>query len=643
MPELLFEIGCEELPAGFIDPALAFLERAVDDALKEARLAHGTVTAEGTPRRLVVIVDEVAPRQADREEDISGPLWSVAYDDAGKLTQAGEGFLKKNGLTEADLFPVEGKKGKQVGAKKREAGQPAKVILGPLLEALIPKIPFKKTMAWGDGRVSHKQVFARPVQWILALFGADALDVRFADVESGTTTRGHRFHAPHEVPVRSVSEYRRALERGQVVLSRAERKRLIVEGADALAADARGRLLRDDALLEIVKNLVEKPFPVLGRFEQRFLEMPKELLVSEMREHQKYFAVVDQQGALLPCFVVVAGSDAPDKEKLAAGNARVLRARFEDGAFYFKTDREQPLAARGEKLASVVFQRELGTLAEKTQRIQMLSVHIAKRLGLDEQQQVRVFRTAQLCKCDLVTGVVGEFPELQGIMGRTYALHDGEHPHVAQGIDDHYSPRHAGAALPWTTEGAVVGVADRIDTITGILGIGKAPTGSADPFALRRAAIGCAQIMIEHGYRVPLTDIVVGAVAAYASQGKLPKADQPTLVRQVLDFLRGRLRGVLVERAQQSGLHGAEDIVDAAMAARAGIEDLPDAAARVLALAELRQKDPIAFRSLCATFKRRRWWSPRRRNCCRRSAAPRFQAAARPSTCAAAWCARWRS
>ena len=608
MPELLFEVGCEELPAGFIDPALAFLERALGEALTASRLVHGRIEAEGTPRRLCLIVDDVAARQADVEEELQGPpvsvAWSTAEDGTRTLTPAGEGFLKRNQLHVGELYEVAGKKGTVIAARRRETGKPAAQVLGPLFEELLAKIPFKKTMSWGDAKVTHKQVFARPIQWMLALHDGKPFSVGFAGVTSGDTTRGHRYHAPAEVRVASVSEYRAALVRGQVVLDREERKQLIREEAGQLAKSAAGELLADEPLLDLVKNLVEKPFPVLGRFEERFLEMPKELLVSEMREHQKYFAVVDAKGALRPAFVVVAGSDATAKDKLAAGNARVLRARFEDGAFYFRTDREAPLSSRAAALKQVVFQRELGTLSEKTERIQALATHLGMRLGLPQPTLVGVFRTAALCKCDLVTGVVNEFPELQGVMGRTYARQDGEPAQVAQGIEEHYAPRHAGASLPAGLEGALVGIADRLDTIVGILGIGRAPTGSADPFALRRAAIGCAQIMISQGFRVSLEDAVTFAVSAYRTQQKLPKAEPVALIKQTVEFLRGRVRGVLVERAAAQGLAGAEDIVDAAMAARGGVDDLPDVDARVTALARLRAEQGAAFLSLAATFKR---------------------------------------
>ncbi len=601
MPELLFEIGTEELPAGFIDPALAFFGAAVDEALTAARLPHGNVVAEGTPRRLCVIVGDVAQMQADLEEEITGPAWHIAFDGEDRPTQAGEGFLRKNNLRREDVFRKESKKGVVVGAKKRERGAPAEDVLPALLEGLIGKIPFKKTMSWGDARATHKQVFARPVQWLLALYGQKPLTVRFADVVSGDTTRGHRYHAPAAVVVRSVSEYRRALERGQVVLSRDERRQMIVEGAEALARHAGGALRRDDELLEIVKNLVEKPFPVLGRFDAAFLEMPAELLVSEMREHQKYFAVVDGEGKLLPAFVVVAGSDSLDKAALAAGNARVLRARFEDGAFYFKTDLERTLASRVDDEKNVVFHRDLGTLREKTDRIAMITAKICERIGVDPKAP---WRTAMLCKADLTSGVVNEFPELQGVMGRTYALRDGEDRDVARGIDEHYAPRHAGAALPSTVEGALVGIADRVDTLVGILGIGRAPTGNADPFALRRAAIAVSHVLMDRAWRVPLPELAMAAMTAYRMQGKLPKADDVTVIRQAAEFVRGRVRGVLIERCEARGLAGAADIVDAAMASRAGVEVLPDVEENAIALAELRARDPDAFTSLCKTFKR---------------------------------------
>ena len=602
--ELLFEIGCEEIPAGYIDPALAFLEVALPQALADARIGHGSVRVDGTPRRLVIIVDGIAPQQRDLEEELTGPAWSVAFttgaDGQPMPTPAGEGFLRKNGLSVSDVVMKESKKGPVVFATRRQAGRSTAEVLPGILEGLLPKLPFKKQMRWGDG----KSTFARPVQWLLALLDGRPLPVRFADVVSGDTTRGHRYHAPAAVKVRSTDEYLATLARGHVVLAREERRRLIIRDAERLAESQGGKLLRDDALVEIVKNLVEKPHPVLGHFEDRFLAVPKELLISEMREHQKYFAVVDDSGGLLPCFVVVAGSQSDDQKGLAAGNARVLRARFEDGAFYYHEDARFSLAQRAGALAGLVFHRELGSMADKATRIVENAVALARAVGLDDASREATRKAGALCKADLVAGVVNEFPELQGVMGRYYALNDGESPDVAWGIEDHYAPRHAGAPLPRGHVGAVVGIADRIDTVVGLLGIGKAPSGSADPFALRRAAIAIVHVVMSQGYRSSLADFVEVAIGAYKSQGRLLKVDTGVLKAQVLEFLRTRVRGVLIERCESDGLLGAEDIVDAAMGARGGVDDLPDVLARTLALARMRNMDAPAFLSLAATFKR---------------------------------------
>lgn len=610
MNELLLEIGCEELPGGFVDPALAFLEAELPKLCAEHRLDCSDVVVDGTPRRLVLTA-QISARQRDLVEEITGPLWTVAFTDDGTLTPAGEGFFKKNGLDKSLAKRVDGKKGAVVGVTKTEAGRAAADVLPGLLEGLIARIPFKKTMRWGDRHVTNGQVFGRPVQWLLALFGGATLGIRFADVASSNTTRGHRYHAPGEVVVKNAAEHRRALEKGQVMLSRKARAEHIVAEANRLAKAVGGRLVHDESLIELVKNLVEKPWPILGRFDEAFLQVPRELLISEAREHQKYFMVTDDNGNLLPCFVVVTGADAKDKAGLAAGNARVLRARFEDGAFYFRTDRERSLASRVRDLDSLVFHKDLGHYGDKTRRIVAVGTAVtdavAESLRAVNREPVavgaEVARAATLCKADLISGVVNEFPELQGIMGRYYALADGESADVAFAIEDHYAPRHAGAALPRSHIAAIVGIADRVDTIVGILGIGKAPSGSADPFALRRAAVAILGIAIERGYVFSLRAVVDAAIAAYHHQGRLPKADA-ALAQQVVDFIAGRLKGVLIEKAAAAGFNDVGDVVEAALAARGGADDLPDVWRRVQAVAAMRQQDVAGFAALAATFKR---------------------------------------
>ena len=608
---LLFEIGSEELPAGFVDPALAFLETELPKQLAEHRLSCSNVVVDGTPRRLMVRAT-VGKRQADLEEEITGPLWTIAFGADGTPTPAGEGFLRKNNLRAEDCVQKEGKKGPVVAATRREAGKAATDVLPALLEALIPRIPFKKTMRWGDRHATNGQVFGRPVQWILAIFGSATLPVRFADVTSSNTTRGHRYHAPAAVVVESVSEYERVLENGSVVLSRRRRAQEILDGARALAKAEGGQLVEDESLVELVKNLVEKPFPLLGRFDASFLEVPKELLISEAREHQKYFMITDREGKLMPCFVVVAGAESKEPARLAAGNARVLRARFEDGAFYYRTDLERRLESRLVDLEKLVFHKELGHYGDKALRLASIAGVVVDQIsdelterGADATKVGEdAMRAAKLAKTDLLSGVVNEFPELQGVMGRYYALNDGESVDVAWAMEEQYAPRHAGAALPRSHVGAVVALADRLDTLVGILGIGKAPTGSADPYALRRAAIAMLSIVLEKGYAFALRAVVGPTVDAYQQQGRLQKIERETQIATVVDFIVGRLKGVLKERAVETGLGDVSDVVDAALAAEGGLDDLPEVWRRVEAVATFRARDIDGFSALAATFKR---------------------------------------
>jgi glycyl-tRNA synthetase beta chain len=389
------------------------------------------------------------------------------------------------------------------------------------------------------------------------------------------------------------------LAEAEVLLDGEARRAAIAEGAAALAGEVGGRVVPDEDLLDVVKNLVEKPWPIRGSFDAAFLDIPKEVLISEMREHQKCFAIEDDAGKLLPVFAVVAGSKPPDPDFVAAGHARVLRARFEDGAFYFRDDVKMPLADRVEKLGRVTFQRDLGTLLDKVHRIERLVGLMGQDLDLDADAVKTTQRAAHLCKADLITGVVGEFPELQGTMGRIYAEKSGESDEVARAIEEHYLPRHAGDALPQSQAGALVGLADRLDTLVGIIGIGKSPKGSHDPFALRRAAIAIAHILIERRHRLSLEKAIHDATNSFEDR-LTHSPDQ--ILEDVRGFIRARLKGVILERCQQAGLNAEADLIDAAIAA--GDDDLPDLDARVMALAALRHKAHDEFLQLAATFKR---------------------------------------
>jgi len=606
MPDLLLEIGTEELPARFLAPATEHLATALPALLDDLRLSHGAVSSEATPRRLVVSVKDVAARQTDHEEEVHGPRAEAAWDASGALTKAGQGFLRGKGLDEKDAYKAETKKGTVLAARVRETGKDARDVLPARIESLIAHIPFAKSMRWTDG----KETFGRPVRWLLSLFGGEVLPIAFAGVKSGNTTRGHRFHAPDPVVVDSIDAHRAALASSRVVLSVEERKKEITARANELAKSIGGRVREDKALVDIVANLVEKPWPILARFDAKFLEIPSEILVSEMREHQKYFAVEDQSGKLLPAFIVVAGSEPTEPDFVAAGHARVLRSRFEDGAFYFRQDAKTKLSERALGLSRILFQKELGTLADKTTRITALVDVIADALALDDATKKVARRAAALCKADLASGVVGEFPELQGTMGRYYALAEGEPATVAQAIEEHYAPRHAGAAVPASDAGAVVAIADRMDTIVGILGIGKAPTGSADPFALRRAAIAILHIAMARGYRFDLAPVVEKAVALIGDRAVANgKPVPPQKLRETaMDFFKTRMKGVLTDLLVEGGrAEGGEtvevgDVVDATIAA--DTRDLTTLLARARALVDLRARDKAAFASLAATFKR---------------------------------------
>jgi glycyl-tRNA synthetase beta chain len=595
MAELLFEIGTEELPARFLSPACSYWESALSKGLREKRLPFQSIHVEASPRRTAVMIEGLATKQDDVKEEVSGPKASIAWDDKGELTKAGAGFLRGRGLTATDAYRKETPKGEVIAARVHDKGKPASDLLPTMLKTLMGKVPFPKTMRWTDG----KETFGRPIRWLVCILDGETIDLEYAGVKSTNKTTGHRFHHPEQVEVSSIASYQAALDERQVVLAHDQRRDLIEQQANALAKEAGGQLLDDAALLDIVSDLVEKPWPLIGHFNETFLSIPKELLLSEMREHQKYFAVVNDDGELLPHFIVVAGSKPTDPTAVAAGHSRVLRSRFEDGAFYYEADLKESLEDRVPRLDSVLFQRDLGSLLDKTNRIKNLVKHMTEVLGLDASVAVPALQAAELCKADLVSGVVGEFPELQGVMGRYYAVASDLSVDVAQAIEEHYSPRHAGAPLPRNEAGALVAMADRLDTIVGIMGIGKAPTGNTDPFGLRRAAIAFLHIAMDRGYVFSLSETIEKAVSLFEDR---PAVSNENLAEQVAMFFRVRLRSVLVEKAESESLEGVSDIVDSTIAA--GFDDQVDLLSRTVALARMRAQDPDAFVRLAATFKR---------------------------------------
>jgi glycyl-tRNA synthetase beta chain len=582
--DLFLEIGCEEIPAGFIPKAMADMEQLMKRELESARLEYGEIVTLGTPRRLVLAVKGVSGRQPDAELTAMGPAKSVAFDAQGNPTRAAQGFARGQGVEVSELTLMMTEKGEYLAAKKSEIGRETSELLTEMLPRLMNAIPFKKSMRWADLDVR----FARPIHWIVALFDGIVVPFSFGNIESGSASRGHRFMANASFPVRDFAHYLEECERHFVIPDPARRKEIIRREIARVAKQAHGNVLPDEGLLEQVSFLVEYPSAVHGTFSPDFLVVPREVLITSMREHQRYFSLVDDQGKLLPGFITINNTLTEDPEVVVKGNERVLRARLSDARFFFDEDRKVTLSSRVEALKSIVYQAKLGTSYEKMERFRELAKRLAGQLNPAVSDQV--YRAATLCKADLVTGMVGEFPEVQGIMGREYAIHDGEELAVANAIAEHYLPTQAGGELPASDIGAFVSLADKMDTICGCFSVGLIPTGSADPYALRRSALGVINIVLDKGYREPLGAFIGASLDLLAAKCNRPREE---VQRDVLEFFRGRFVNLMADRFPS-------DVVEAVVSV--SFDDLVEAAAKIAALAEFRNRDD--FGPLAVAFKR---------------------------------------
>ncbi len=582
--ELFLEIGTEEIPAGFIPRAMAEMEAMITRELSNARLSYSTVQTMATPRRLALVVKDIPAVQPDAEITATGPSKKAAFDADGKPTKAAEGFARGQGVTVDQLQTVTTDKGEYLAVTKTETGRPTPELLSEILPALVAGIPFKKSMRWGDLDVR----FARPIHWIVALFDGIVVPFVFGNIESGSASRGHRFMANTSFPVRNFSHYLDECERHFVVVDPERRKELIRRESHRVAAAAGGHLLPDEELLEQITYLVEYPSAVHGTFSREFLKVPKEVLITSMRSHQRYFSIVDGQGNLMPGFITINNTLTDDPGVVVKGNERVLRARLSDARFFFEEDQKVKLDERVEELKKVVYQQKLGTSFEKMERFRALAEELADRLNPAVKSQTS--RAAWLCKADLVSGMVGEFPEVQGIMGREYALLEGEPGDVACAIAEHYLPIQAGGELPASDIGAFVSIADKLDTICGCFSVGLIPTGAADPYALRRATIGIIAIILDRGYRLGLASLVDRSLDLLEARLLRPKEQVAT---EVLEFFRGRFVNLL-------GGEFAADAVEAAVSAE--FDDLVDVKSRVAALAQF--KSHPDFEPLAVAFKR---------------------------------------
>lgn len=587
MDTLLIEIGTEELPAGYIEPALQAFSALMTGQLTHARITHGAAIVYGTPRRLAVEIVDVAAAQTPLVTELTGPPRKIGFDDAGKPTMAAVKFAEKAGVSIDDLRIKETDKGSYLCADKIETIRPTREILSGILPDVIAAIPFPKSMKWGELNVT----FARPVRWILALLGNDVIPFVYGDVQSGNQTCGHRFMHPGKIRINHPGEYIDALRRADVIADLDERRKHVAEEISRTAKALGGVILPDAELIDTVKNLIEFPVVSVGRFDDRFLEVPDEVLITAMREHQKYFAVVDDQRKLLPCFIVVNNTRARDMALVTTGHERVIRARLSDANFFFKGDTATPMEKWVEKLKKVLFQAQLGSVYDKCRRVQQLAEFIADTTVLDGDLKADVSRAARLCKADLVSQVVIEFPKLQGIMGRIYATLAGEPDAVATAIEEHYRPTYSGGPLPSSPTGATLAVADKIDSICGCFSIGLAPTGASDPYALRRQGIGILQIMNAYDFSFSLEALIDRSVAAFADVSTRPAEET---AGTVYGFLKGRMAHILEEDGYS------RDVI--ASVTDISIDHIPHVWKRVAALEKL--KAETDFDLLAAAFKR---------------------------------------
>jgi glycyl-tRNA synthetase beta chain len=587
MADLLFEIGAEEIPAGFVPPALRQLEEDLSRLLGEARLAHREVKAVGTPRRLAVWARDVAAKQTDARSEAMGPPVAAAFDAAGNPTPAAIGFAKSQGVEVAALARVQTPKGERVAVARVEKGRRAEQVLPALLERLVAGLKFKKAMRSRMDEVT----FARPIRWMVALYGGKALKVRHGEVVSGKVTYGHRFVAPKAIALRGTPEdYVQKLARAKVIVDPAERRAAVEAGLAQAARAAGGKIRPDEALVEQVTHLVEHPTAIAGEFEKSNLELPPEVVVSELRNHQRYFAMVDGAGKLKSRFVAVSGTPVKDPKVARHGYERVLRARLADARFFFEEDRKRTLRDRIEDLGRRTYQAKLGSELDRTHRIGAVATALARALGKDDLV-ADVLEAARLAKTDLTTGMVGEFPELQGTMGGHYARREGLKAEIADAIEDQYKPVGASGEMPRGDLGALVGLADRLHALVGIVGVGEKATGAADPFGLRRAAIGILRILLDRGYHLSLAAAVEATLDAL--QGVKLAADRAVVAEQVLDFVKGRVRAAWSEGFDP-------DLVEAVLAA--GFDDVVDARKRLEALAGVKARPD--FVPLAVAFKR---------------------------------------
>ncbi len=588
MSKLLFEIGTEELPAGFIASALRQLEENFTKQAEDLKISYGKLRTLATPRRLTLIVDELAERQADIREELIGPSVKAGLDENGKPTKAAEGFAKSKGAQPEDLKVIETPKGEYLMLIREVEGKNVEELLPVVLQQLILKLTFPKSMRWGSNSIA----FARPIQWLLAINNDQVVVFEHEGLTASNTSMGHRFHNNHTITIQSPESYEEQLADAKVIVDQEKRKQAVVDTITTAVADSDalsiGRVFIDENLLDTVTNLVEQPCGICGSFNEKFLQLPDDVLITSMREHQKYFPIVGSNGNLLAGFVAVNNTNTLDTSLTRQGHQRVLRARLEDALFFFNSDRQRKLDDFIPQLEGIIFQAKLGTMGDKCNRIVKLTRLLAEMVAPELADNA--CRAAEICKVDLLTDMVGEFPSLQGIMGHAYAEIAGEDPDVALAIKEHYMPKRSGAELPTKPLGALVGLADRFDTLAGCFGIGQVPTGTADPFGLRRISLAILHIIKEYNFSISLREVVHKALALYGDRVD----GSSTTVHVVLQFIEGRYRNDYIAKGFNPEAVAAALAVD--------FDNVNVCTQRVEALASIQEEE--VFSVLASSYKR---------------------------------------
>jgi len=581
--DLLIELGTEELPPKALKGLAQAFKNGFAKGLDDADLSYDSITSYATPRRLALLISQLAITQPDKSVARRGPALQAAFDDEGCPTKAAQGFARSCNVEVEQLTKLETAKGAWLAYTIEEKGQPSAQLIPAIFNNALDKLPIPKRMHWGD----LDAMFVRPVHWAVILLGDKVINTKILSVNSSNQTRGHRFHAPQRITLSNPSDYENILKKqGKVIVDFDQRQELIRQQINSAAEKTGGQAVIDPELLDEVTSMIEWPSVIVGEFEAHFLDVPSEALISAMKKHQKYFHIVDKQSQLMPYFITISNIDSSDPKQIKEGNERVIRPRLSDANFFWSQDKKNPLETLSERLKSVVFQNKLGSVYDKSQRVSHLAEFIAIKLQADANLAKRA---AQLAKCDLMSEMVNEFPDLQGIMGRYYALNDGENKEVAIALDEQYMPRFAGDETPATATGQVLSIAERIDTLMGIFAVGQIPSGDKDPFALRRAALGLLRTIIEHKLVLNIPEVLTVSASLFPQEVNADQACQP-----VYQFMLGRLKGYFAEQGISTG------VFDSVIALTP--EEPYDLACRIDAVNQFKQLE--AAESLAAANKR---------------------------------------